>query len=128
MLGFRDGDLFAAYLKRHGFVGIGTIKTRAKMIRDVNVQGKPLLSLPLRCKNMKDNMDNENLSEYVCLVEWIKTVPREKAKWRTTPKLYTTTHVRASLDGQPNTIAFLENEFSVGLSEMIAESEDSPFV
>ena len=125
MLGFCDGDLFAAYLKRHGFVGIGRIKTKAKMIRDVKVRGKSLLSLPLRCKKMKDNMDNESLSEYVCLVEWIKTVPREKAKWRTTPKLYTTTHVRASLDGQPNTIAFLENEFSVRLREMIVESESS---
>ena len=120
MRGLAQGDVFAAYLKRHGFVGIGRIKTRAKMIRDVVVGGKSLLSLPLRCPNMGDNSTNTDLSEYVCLVDWIKTVSRNKAKWQTSPKPYTTPHIRASLDGQPDTVKFLEGEFDVRIREMIA--------
>ena len=69
---------------------------------------------------MDDNCDDIELSEYVCLVEWLATVPREHAKWRTAPKLYTTTHVRASLDGQPETVMFLEQEFKVPTREVIA--------
>jgi hypothetical protein len=41
MLGFNPEDVFAAYLERHGFVGIGRIRTKALMIRDVTVGGKP---------------------------------------------------------------------------------------
>jgi uncharacterized protein len=120
MLGFNPGDAFAAYLKRHGFVGIGRIKTSAQMIRDVRIGNKSILDEKLRCKNMNDNSGSQDLSEYVCLVEWLKTVPREKAKWRSSPKLYTTTHVRASLDGQPETVSFLENEFGVEIRKIIA--------
>jgi uncharacterized protein len=118
--GFNPGDIFAAYLKRYGFVGIGKIKTKARMIRDIKIKGKPLLSFPLKCRNMGDDNDNNELSEYVCLVEWIKTVPREKAKKRTSPKLYTTTHVRASLDKQQSTIAFLEDEFGIKIRDIIS--------
>lgn len=120
MLGFNPGDVFAAYLKRHGFVGIGRIKTKAKMIRDVRVDGKPFLSLPLKCPNMGDNSDDPERSEYVCLVEWLKAVPRNEAKRRSEPPLYTTPHVRASLDGQKETVAFLESAFGVHIRDAVA--------
>ena len=119
ILGFNPGDIFAAYLKRYGFVGIGKIKTKARMIRDIKIKKKPFLSLPLQAQTMSDNSDNAELSEYTCLVDWIKKVPRDKAKWRTSPKLYTTTHVRASLDGQQSTVAFLESEFGINIREII---------
>lgn len=119
MLGFNPGDVFAAYLKEHGFVGIGRIKRKAQMICDVRIGDKSLLDLPLRCKNMNDNSDSSDLSEYVCIVDWFKTVPKEEAKWRSKPKLYTTTHVRASLDGQPETIAFLEEQFGIQIRDLI---------
>jgi hypothetical protein len=120
MLGFREGDVFAAYLKRHGFVGIGRILSRARRIREVRIKGRALMELPLRCRKMDDNCDDAQLSEYVCLVEWLASVSREQAKWRATPKLYTTTHVRASLDGQPKTVKVLEEEFKVPIREIIA--------
>jgi len=119
MNGFSPGDVFVAYLKRHGFVGVGRIKTKARMIRDVRIGGKSMLTLPLRCMNMKENSDSRDLSEYVCLVEWTKTVSREQAKWRSRPKLYTTTHVRASLDAQPETVSFIEDQFGVCIREMV---------
>jgi uncharacterized protein len=82
------------------------------MIRDVLTNGQPFLSLPLKCPLMGDNSGDPELSEYVCLVDWIRAVPKNQAKWRSTPKLYTTTHVRASLDRQPQTVKFLEAELT----------------
>ena len=116
MRGFQVGDIFAAYLKKRGYVGIGRIKEKAKMIRDVRIKGVPLLNLPLRCKNMDDNSNSEYLSEYVCLVEWLRTVPRDEAKF--SKKLYTTPHVRASLDNQPKTVKYLETEFEIDLRDL----------
>lgn len=89
------------------------------MAREVSVNGKPFLSLSLSSPNAGDNSDDVGLSEYVCVVDWIKTFARSEAKWRSKPKPYTTTHVRASLDGQPDTVAFLEETFGVSLREMI---------
>jgi uncharacterized protein len=119
MLGFNQGDVFAAYLKGRGFTGIGRIKTRAQMIRDVRIGGKCILDLSLCCKLMSENSESAENSEYVCLVEWLKTVPRERAVWRSKPKLYTTTHVRASLDGQPDSVSYLESQFGVKIREII---------
>ena len=119
MLGFYPGDVFAAYLKRHGFVGIGRILTSARMIRDVRINGKRLLDLTLRCGRMSENCDNVDRSEYVCLAKWLRKLPRGKAVWRSKPKLYTTTHVRASLEGQPDTVEFLEDRFGVKLKRFL---------
>ena len=119
MLGFNEGDVVIAYLKGKGFVGVGKIITEAKMIREVFINGKSLLGLPLRCKGMSANSESETLSEYVCEIQWIKIVPREQAKRRKKPKLYTTTHVRASLEGQPETIRFIEEQFHVDINKLI---------
>ena len=119
ILGFEKGDIIVAYLKRAGFVGIGQIIKKAEMIRNVSIKGKRLLDFPLECKNMSSNQDSKEKSEYVALVKWIKTFPRNQAKWKSKSDLYTTTHVRASLDGQPKTIAFIEKEFGVNLKKLI---------
>lgn len=120
MLGFQKGDVVAAYLKNHGFVGIGVLTDRAKPIREVTIKGKPLLSHNLRCQQMSDNDESDELCEYVAPVKWEAAVERDQAKWKAKAGIYTTTHVRASLDGQPKTIVFLEREFSVSVRELVA--------
>jgi uncharacterized protein len=45
---------------------------------------------------MDDNIDSDEKCEYVALVKWIRSVPETEAKFRS--GIYTTTHVRASLD------------------------------
>ena len=126
MLGLEKGDVIAAYLKNHGFVGIGCITERAKPIREVIVNGKPLLSHPLRCANMADNAESDDLCEYVALVEWTAAVERNQAKWKSKAGLYTTTHVSASLDAHPDTIAFLEREFGVNMHELADSTNFQP--
>jgi hypothetical protein len=117
MMGFQVGDIVIAYLKKYGFVGVGQIKSKAEMIKKVTIDGKPLLELELTCKNMSGNMTDKEKSEYVCLVKWFKVVKREEAKWKRNSGLYTTTHVRASLDGQPNTIKFIEENFGIKIRD-----------
>jgi len=119
ILGFNIGDVFIAYLKRYGFVGVGRIKKKAEMIRNVYINKKRLLDLDLKCKKMDDNMDNSQLSEYVALVDWIRSVPREEAKWKSKGGLYTTTLVKASLDRQLTTIQFIEKNFKVSLTDLV---------
>jgi hypothetical protein len=119
MRGFNEGDVIAAYLKGRGFVGIGKLTSHARPIREVTMKGKPLLSHDLHCKNMADNVNSDKLCEYVATVKWLRTVDRANAKWEQKAGLYTTTHVRASLDGQPDTIKFLSHEFDVDLAEQV---------
>lgn len=117
ILAFRTGDVFVAYLKRRGFVGVGIVKTKARMVRDVLIGNEPLLSLPLTA-SLGDNSKDPEMSEYVCLVDWVAKVPRTEAKWRTVPRLFTTQHIRASLDGQPDTIDFVEEAFGLSLRDL----------
>lgn len=114
--GFNVGDIFAAYLKGKGFVGIGQILEKALPIREVKINGRPLISLPLECKKMDDNIDSDAKCEYVALVKWIRSVSEAEGKFKS--GLYTTTHVRASLDNQPKTRSYLEEAFKVNLSDL----------
>ena len=116
--GFNEGDLFAAYLKGCGYVGIGQIHAKAQMINKVLLNNKPMLTHSLQ-RNMAKNCDNAEKSEYVCLVDWIAHVPRGQAKWKAKSNLYTTPLVRASLDAQPDTIHFLEKEFNFSIEQLM---------
>jgi uncharacterized protein len=115
MLGFKPGDIIAAYLKRHGYVGIGRIMTPALMANRVQINNQPLLSLSLVCPGMKSNAGDKLTSEYVCEVKWLSVVSRNQAKWRSSSNLFTSQLVRASLDGQPATVAFLQSEFNLDI-------------
>lgn len=119
MMSFNEGDVVAAYLKGRGFVGIGKLISRAIPIKELMIDSEPLLSKKLVCGNMGDNSANLDLCEYVAKIDWIKAVDRSAAKWEPGSGLYTTTHVRASLEGQPKTIEFLEKEFGITLGDYL---------
>jgi hypothetical protein len=119
MLGFNPGDVVVAYLKGYGFVGIGRILTKAKMVNDIRINGHPLLSLKLNAERMYDNCESEERSEYVCEVKWLRKVKKENAYWKSYSGLYTTTHIRASLGNQKKTIRYLESKFGINLYNLI---------
>jgi hypothetical protein len=120
MLGFEEGDVIAAYLKGRGFVGIGQIAQKAKPVRDVLIKNKPLLRLNLECPNLIENSNDPEKSEYVALVNWISTENRNSAKWKSKSGIFTSQLIRASLDGQPKTVKYLEQEFAVNFTELMA--------
>lgn len=115
MQSFNQGDLVAAYLKSYGFVGVGRIQETAKMIRDIQIKGKPLLQLKLKATEPDHDGDNEELCEYVCAVKWLARVPREEAKKSSGMKLFTNPQIRASLDSHPKTVRFIEREFGISI-------------
>jgi len=119
MLRFQAGDVVAAYLKGHGFVGIGKLTTQAKPVREISINGKPLLSHQLKRPQLANHCDSNDLCEYVALVDWVSTVTRDNAHWKSKAGLYTTTLIRASLDNQAPTLAFLEQKFGVDLRDLI---------
>ena len=115
---FREGDVIAAYLKGSGFVGIGRIIQKAMPIREVSIQQIPLAKHSLHCKNMSDNIESNELCEYVALVKWDVAVEPSEAKWQKKSGLYTTQLVRASLEDQKETRRFLEKEFAIDLKSL----------
>ena len=119
MLGLQAGDFVAAYLKGRGFVGIGQITQSARPVRDVLIDNIPLLQKELVCPNIGENSNDLEKSEYVALVDWVRTFPRNDAKWKSKSGLFTSQLVRASLDGQPETVKYLEQEFDVDFAELL---------
>lgn len=117
--GFQPGDVVAAYLKGRGFVGIGEITQPAKPVREVTINGRPLLKLDLRQPGLDVNADSDELCEYVALVRWHRHLDSSSAKWEARSGLYSTTHVRASLERQTATISYLEREFGIDLRALI---------
>ncbi|MBN2267378.1 MAG: GIY-YIG nuclease family protein [Candidatus Babeliaceae bacterium] len=119
MEGFEVGDIIIAYMNGRGFVGVGIITHEAIMVRDVKIDGKRLLDLPLKCKEMSHRSDSIERSEYVARVKWLRSVPREKAKWKKSANLFTPRLVRASLEGQNKTINFICRKFDIDLWKRI---------
>jgi hypothetical protein len=119
MLGFKRGDVVAAYLKGRGFVGIGVVSAAALPVSEYRVNGRPILDQDLCCKEMAENASDLELCEYLAEVKWVSCLDRESAKWESRSGLYTTTHIRASLDGQPGTVSYLEQEFGVDMRSLL---------
>ena len=76
------GDKIYAYMKGFGYVGFGEVTSAAVMIRDFIAPNSdvPLLDVGLKAVQPGENSDNEELSEWIVGVRWIKTVPKAQAK------------------------------------------------
>jgi hypothetical protein len=65
--------------------GVPINKEPAVRVKDFYVQSdgmeKPILEMPLKASKMAENADDEELSEYLVRIEWIKSVPLERALW-----------------------------------------------
>ncbi len=112
------GDVVVAYLKKFGFVGIGKVVEKAICINSFRYKNQSLHQIPLKCKNVFENSDNEK-SEYVLNVNWIKTVENNDAKWKRKSGLFTTQQIKASLQNQKKTLDFLEKEFQLEFSKLL---------
>jgi len=114
------GDIVVAYLKDKGYVGIGRVIEKAVGVSDFKIAGKPLSLFSLKTPNIFENCDN-NKSEYLVKIEWIKAVEAKQAKWKKNakPKLYATQLVKASLRKQQATRDFLEKEFGIKFEDYL---------
>jgi hypothetical protein len=104
------GDRIYAYMKGLGYVGYGEVTKPACMIRDFRIgeENIPLLSAGLIAPEAAANSDNEELSEWVVGIRWIKTFPRNAAK--TFAGVFANQNVVCKLR-HSETLKFLEREF-----------------
>jgi uncharacterized protein len=112
------GDIVVAYLKNHGYVGIGRVIEKAVRVNDFKINGKSLKSYKLKVPNIYDNCDNDK-SEFPVRIEWIKTVESKQAKWKTKAGLFTSQLIKASLQGQRITQKYLEEEFDIKFNDLL---------
>jgi hypothetical protein len=106
------GDVVVAYLKGKGYVGIGIVKEKAINATHFRHNGKSLHDFKLVEPGIFLNYNNEK-AELLVKVKWLKTFPREEAKWQKGNGLFTTQQVVAKLKNQPKTIKYLEKEFGI---------------
>ncbi len=82
------GDIVVAYLKGKGYVGIGRVSEKAVRVNDFRFEGKSLKEQNLIVSNIFENSENER-SEFLVKIEWIKTVESNQAKWKSNSGLFT---------------------------------------
>ncbi|MCK4468341.1 MAG: hypothetical protein KAU60_08315, partial [Desulfobacterales bacterium] len=104
------GDKIYAYMKGLGYVGFGEVTHKAVMIKDFIVPefNKSLLELELKAERPQRNSDDEDLSEWVVGVKWIKTVSRQHAK--TFVGVFANQNVVCKLRHE-QTLRFVQKEF-----------------
>ncbi|MFA7000000.1 MAG: DUF91 domain-containing protein [Candidatus Paceibacterota bacterium] len=104
------GDKIYAYMKGLGYVGFGEVISPAVMIRDFIVPNSnlPLLEVGLKAARPDENSDDEELSEWVVGVRWIKTVPKTQPK--TFPGVFANQNVVCKLRHE-QTLRFVQQEF-----------------
>lgn len=124
--GLEVGDVVVAYLKGHGYVGVGVVRSAAQPFEQYRHEGRPLSDYQLVAPNMGEAADDRNLCQYILGVDWTASVDRDNAKWKSRSGLFSTTHVRASLDAQPITITFIEETFEVDLGALADGASTRP--
>lgn len=117
------GDIVVAYLKGKGYVGIGRVSEKAVRVNDFRFEGKSLKEQNLIVSNIFENSENER-SEFLVKIDWIKTVESNQAKWKSNSGLFTIQLIKASLQNQYATREFLENEFKVNFKELLLAEHD----
>lgn len=112
------GDIVVAYLKNHGYVGIGRVTEKAVRVNDFKIDGKSLRQLKLKEPNIYDNCDNDK-SEFLVKIDWLKSVDSKQAKWKSKSGLFTSQLIKASLQGQLTTRQYLETEFNIKFKDLL---------
>lgn len=113
-----EGDVVVAYLKERGYVGVGRVSERAVPYIEYRQSDRLLGDLELVTPNIAHDATDLSLCEYIVRVDWIKALPREEAVWESNAGLFTTRLIRASLDGQPQTVAYINENFGLDLKEL----------
>ena len=114
-----QGDIVVAYLKNHGYVGIGKVVAEAVPVDQFRYNGKSLSNLPLESVSLLRELGDTEKCDWLVKVEWIKAVDAKQAKWKNKSGLFTTPSVKASLQDQPETIAFLQKEFGISFGNLM---------
>jgi len=112
------GDVVVAYLKRKGYVGVGIVKEKAINVANFRHNRKSLRDFELVQPDIFHNYENDK-ADFLIKVKWLKSVPRNEAKWKSGIGLFTTQKIVARLSGQTKTINFVQKSFELDLSKYL---------
>jgi len=115
----RKGDVVVAYVKDHGYVGIGRVKAEAVPAREFRIGSRSLKQMRLSAWDMCHTYNNLNKCEYVTGVRWLVTKKRDEALWK--KGLFCARQTRASLEDQPETRRYIEAKWGVRFAELLKE-------
>lgn len=73
------GDRVFVHSPGNGYVGVGIVKDPAVPITDFEVDGAPLLGLPLQSPGLDRYIGDPEAVEHVVRVDWIRAVPEDEA-------------------------------------------------
>jgi len=112
LLKLKVGDRFFAYQKKSGYMGFGEVTGEACPIKDfvLPADGNPLLDHPMKAPNAAVHANDPSLSEWCVPVRWIKTFPKNEAKFFKGG--FANQAIVCKLR-DPATVQFLEREFGV---------------
>jgi Endonuclease NucS len=105
------GDKVYAYMAGRGYVGYGEVTSTAVPIRDFRHNGE-LLPRELITPRAYENVENDELCEYLVGISWFKTFLGTEAK--TFPGAFANPNVVCRLRHEP-TVEFVEKEFGISL-------------
>lgn len=77
------GDRVFVHSPGNGYVGVGIVQEPPVPITDFEVEGTPLLELPLESPGLDKHLGEPEAVEHVARVEWIRAVPESEAIWET---------------------------------------------
>lgn len=130
------GDIVIARLNGIGYVGVGRVMSEATPAREFRVpmfaqdekaRGKLITNLGLQTA-VADNLDDDNLCEYMVAVRWIKTVGRDTKYWKKNAGLFAQRGTtQASLANQRRTIEFVERCFGLNIEQLSNENLEGQF-
>ncbi len=113
------GDVICAYIAGHGYTGIGIVTEKAIPASDFKFKGKPLGSYKLKQPNVYLSNAGTKDCDFLVKVNWKKTIPKEQAV-KVGRNAFTTALIVASLENQPKTLKYLENQFGVSFKRLIS--------
>ena len=114
------GDIVAAFLAKHGYVGIGRVVEQCLPVSEFRINGQRLLRSKLRGPELLHDAGDADICEYLVKIEWIKTQPADKGQFLRKAGLFAPRPIVASLSNQPKTLKYLEQRFGVNFESLLA--------
>lgn len=104
----KEGDLFYAYSKGHGYVGLGKVVKEMSPLHEAEFEGVRLLDAPDLHTNFQHDLHDLEKCEYVVYVEWLHSVSEQEAL--TFPNVFANQNIVCKLTN-PETLGFLAEHF-----------------
>ena len=114
---FEIGDIACVYLSKFGYVGVAKIKTKAVISTLFKINNRSLDEIGLG-HYVKWHSGIED-KEYMCEVEWLSVVEKEKAFFQKKSNIFSPISVKASMQYQVETVQKISEYFNIDIKSLL---------